>query len=480
MKRKVFYSENANTYPGIIARNNAVLEYEKFIHRNFYPYIIHPYSQFRVNWSKLCLVVVPVRIVSVSFLWAIFSHKSFVYLYTLLGFQILNCADVILNFFTGYIESDVAVLEPRRIVKRYLTTYFLVDFIPCLPLQFMRLLIQNFSFSKQYSHYEFTFDVLVHLVCLRYFSFLRYFRDLAKILLWNCYLVGMLSVFIFLFCSLMIAIDVYTVMTIRNQSISSWYCDVYAYLNAFMALLLDCLFYDTDTTYSFMYVRSVILVISFFSYLLFLSNFIKFILLKMTPKKFYDVENRVLALVKIKHLPRALQLKGLLYFQIILENKYYREDEIFNYIPDTYKADIFFHLCLPLLKHFYAFEELPTFLLRHLAECMKYQLCLPNEVIMKKDETRLSMYFVYRGSIALYSSDHVELYHFEGGTCFNGRQLILGEVSSGYYAISIEIAEIYRLDEVDFKNIMKAYPGMEKIIRQKVRQDKAVGQVAYL
>lgn len=94
---------------------------------------------------------------------------------------------------------------------------------------------------------------------------------------------------------------------------------------------------------------------------------------------------------------------------------------------------------------------------------------------MRKDDPVLSMYFVHRGTVALYSSKHVELYHFEGGSCFNGRNLILDDNSTGYYAISIEVAEVYKLHRADFVEIMRSYPSLLKSVELKVIHEKTGG-----
>ena len=45
------------------------------------------------------------------------------------------CFDVILNFFTGYIDSDEHVtMELRKIAGRYLKSWFVIDLFASLPL----------------------------------------------------------------------------------------------------------------------------------------------------------------------------------------------------------------------------------------------------------------------------------------------------------------------------------------------------------
>lgn len=490
---KVFYAERTDVFPGLIARNNAFIEYEKFIHRTYYPYIIHPYSKLRVTWEKCCLVFIPIRMLLVSLMWAVLPHDNFFFRMCVVFFEFINFMDLVINFFTGYIEpnTEIAVFEPKKIAKRYLVGCFAFDFLSSIPMGLIYKIMRPCDKNKSYEWCNLVYDLLIHMCYLRYFSFIRYFQKLAKIMLWNLFFVGILLVCLGTFFFLVLANNVYCMMGILvGTHFARWYVDKEAllpstevmwgnlkeYVRAFSVLILDCLYFEDEKEENYVYVRIIVLICTFFTNIVFVAFFIKYLTLKMIPKdRFLDLESRVLTFVRIRHLPRILESKTLLYFQLLLENKSYTEDEIFNYIPDTFKAEIFFELCLPLLKHFYAFEDLPTYVLRRLAECMKYQLCLPNEVILKRDETSLSMFFVQRGTVALYSAKHVELYHFEAGSSFNGRNFVLGEPSTGHYAISIEVSEVYQLKEEDFIEIMNMYPGLYKSVQKKVLDDKSGG-----
>jgi hyperpolarization activated cyclic nucleotide-gated potassium channel 2 len=60
-----------------------------------------------------------------------------------LGIDVYFLIDLILNFYTGFWDSDDA-LEMRRskVVHNYLRGWFLIDFISCLPIQYVQLVIR--------------------------------------------------------------------------------------------------------------------------------------------------------------------------------------------------------------------------------------------------------------------------------------------------------------------------------------------------
>ena len=483
MKRKYFYAESANVYPGIVTRNNTILEYEKFVQRTFFPYIIHPYSHFRVTFQKVIIIIIVIELYTLSIATPALPLEHWSNYFLRLMFSFVNYVDIVMSFLTGYIDSttEIAILEPRKIIKRYLLTFFTVEMISSFPFE---VVIKLSPICK-----EFTEECLVLLfLCpqftyLQYFTFLKHLSQVSKIMMWNVYLTNLVSSTFGFMILLLFATNINSILTVSDNRIDFDYIAVDLpseifeiiinnlkhYVDAFLDLLLVALYVEKYFEDEKVLFRIDLLVFDFFANIIFMSYFMEYILTKLSTKeKFLDIESKVLTFEKTRHLSRTLEIKTLLYYQIISENKGYREDEIFDYIPDSFKADIFFHICLPLLKHYYAFENLPTFVLRRMAECMKYQLHLPNEVVMKKFETVLKMFFVHTGTVALYSSKHVELYHFGDGTSFNGRNFILGLSTTGSYAISVEVAEVYILHHDDFLDIMKHYPYLFEKIQKKI------------
>ena len=44
--------------------------------------------------------------------------------------------DVVLNFRTGYVDHGVMVMDQKKIAKKYLSTYFLIDFVASVPWEY--------------------------------------------------------------------------------------------------------------------------------------------------------------------------------------------------------------------------------------------------------------------------------------------------------------------------------------------------------
>ncbi|VCW77899.1 unnamed protein product, partial [Gulo gulo] len=108
-------------------------------------WIIHPYSDFRFYWDLIMLllmvgnlIVLPVGITFFkeenSPPWIVFNVLS----------DTFFLLDLVLNFRTGIVVEEGAeiLLAPRAIRSRYLRTWFLVDLISSIPVDYIFLVVE--------------------------------------------------------------------------------------------------------------------------------------------------------------------------------------------------------------------------------------------------------------------------------------------------------------------------------------------------
>ncbi|KAM3910255.1 uncharacterized protein RB166_021158 isoform 3-T3 [Leptodactylus fuscus] len=107
-------------------------------------WIIHPYSDFRFYWDLIMLLLMVANLiilpVGITFFkdqntppWIVFNVLS----------DTLFLADLILNFRTGIVVEDNTeiILDPHTIKMKYLKSWFLVDFISSIPVDYIFLIV---------------------------------------------------------------------------------------------------------------------------------------------------------------------------------------------------------------------------------------------------------------------------------------------------------------------------------------------------
>ncbi|XP_075432139.1 potassium/sodium hyperpolarization-activated cyclic nucleotide-gated channel 4 [Ascaphus truei] len=116
-------------------------------------WIIHPYSDFRFYWDLTMLllmvgnlIIIPVGITFFKEentpAWIVFNVVS----------DTFFLVDLVLNFRTGIVVEDNTeiILEPQRIKIRYLKSWFLVDFVSSIPVDYIFLIVETRIDSEVY------------------------------------------------------------------------------------------------------------------------------------------------------------------------------------------------------------------------------------------------------------------------------------------------------------------------------------------
>ncbi|KTF97757.1 hypothetical protein cypCar_00043093, partial [Cyprinus carpio] len=116
-------------------------------------WIIHPYSDFRFYWDFTMLlfmvgnlIIIPVGITffkdETTTPWILFNVVS----------DTFFLMDLALNFRTGIIIEDNSniILDPKTIKKTYLKTWFIVDFVSSIPVDYIFLIVEKGIDSEVY------------------------------------------------------------------------------------------------------------------------------------------------------------------------------------------------------------------------------------------------------------------------------------------------------------------------------------------
>lgn len=170
-------------------------------------WVIHPCSSFRFYWD-LCmllllvanLIILPVAISffndDLSTRWIAFNCLS----------DTIFLIDIVVNFRTGIMQQDNAeqvILDPKLIAKHYLRTWFFLDLISSIPLDYIFLIFnqfQDFSESFQILHAGRALRILRLAKLLSLVRLLRLSRLVRYVSQWEeVYFLNMASVFMRIF-----------------------------------------------------------------------------------------------------------------------------------------------------------------------------------------------------------------------------------------------------------------------------------------
>ncbi|KAL6478717.1 hypothetical protein MHYP_G00121500 [Metynnis hypsauchen] len=109
-------------------------------------WIIHPYSDFRFYWdlTMLLLMVGNLIIIPVGITFFKDEHTPPWIVFNVVS-DTFFLMDLVLNFRTGIVKEDNTeiILDPQQIKIKYLRSWFVVDFISSIPVDYIFLIVET-------------------------------------------------------------------------------------------------------------------------------------------------------------------------------------------------------------------------------------------------------------------------------------------------------------------------------------------------
>ncbi|XP_030744960.1 potassium/sodium hyperpolarization-activated cyclic nucleotide-gated channel 2-like [Sitophilus oryzae] len=450
-----------------------------------YGFRIHPFSKANLIWSLTQLVVIFIEVVTLALSYVFFSmNSSFVYLYI---FSILRYAMnaffglvVILNFFTGYYDepNQEVVLDSTKIASEYFKTFFILDLTVTIPLE-----------ASYYLFWFWDKKTVQLLNCVKFLvviRFYKHFKFCAEVLSINYYkymvaLVVICALFYWhIVCCLLMLFRLHlssggrkelmfkyarTIMHSFWSDISKTHPEIRAIIGAYYrgSLIIYNSSYGTDLPST----EAEVLLIWFGWYAssLFFIYILALIMEIMKGKtsaahKYVEMEKQLKDYMRHKQLPMIMRSRILTYYEFRFQKSYFRENEILDTISEQLRQEINMHACRKLVENVIFFRNLPLNLLVRIISCLRIEVYLVNDIIIKANTPGTSMYFISTGTVAIYTKSGKEICHLEDGSHFGEIALIIKDTLRTASVIAVEVSEIYRLDQKDFVKAINPYPDL--------------------
>ncbi|XP_056269312.1 potassium/sodium hyperpolarization-activated cyclic nucleotide-gated channel 4 isoform X2 [Pseudoliparis swirei] len=124
--------------------------------KSFGVWIIHPYSDFRFYWDLVMLLLMMSNLIILPWGITFFEDQNTMPWIT---FNVLSdtlfLMDLVFNFRTGIpVEDSNIILDPKDIRMQYLRTWFLVDFISSIPVDYIFLVVDLESLHESSDVYR--------------------------------------------------------------------------------------------------------------------------------------------------------------------------------------------------------------------------------------------------------------------------------------------------------------------------------------
>ncbi|XP_029174384.1 potassium/sodium hyperpolarization-activated cyclic nucleotide-gated channel 2-like [Nylanderia fulva] len=195
---------------------------------------------------------------------------------------------------------------------------------------------------------------------------------------------------------------------------------------------------------------------------------------KASEAKFQELIDQVKAYTRQKQLLPHMKKRLLAYYHYRFKSTYFRGKQILSELTEPLREEIALQACRRLIENVAIFKNLPKNVLQSIVKNLKFELYLPNEVIIKAGTQGDCMFFLSSGTVAVLTPTGKEMCHLSDGAYFGEIALLVADQRRVASVIAIEVCETYRLDRKDFRQCIdvnsELFAEIERIATERVEK----------
>ncbi|KAG5888994.1 hypothetical protein JTB14_033924 [Gonioctena quinquepunctata] len=448
-------------------KSTAARRSEEVVHIANYISTIHPFSMVALYWEFFVVILYAISFftTTVSTVERVeeMSGKMFYIRYTA---NIFLSIDLVKMFFTGYYDKERArtILQRKKIAKKYLKTYFIFDFGATLHIHvsIIRRIIPSTPAFKNI--------ILITKICygLRIIRLLRWIDAvelfLSYINIRSFVSRAVRSTFLYFMMWLWLYTLVFEMESMADKLLlgreeSNYQGSFSRYFLSTTMLLLSINYGQRSIEYPYKIWLCVFFMfigycLQMFLYTQILQVWVKFSNAKNENEGLFQQFTEYL---RYKDLPMSLKQKFFSFYQFKFQNQFYNEAHINRMVSKILKQEILVYVTKNHVQRVEFFKDLPDTVLAKLVSRLKSEIYLANDIILTAGVTGNCMFFIYFGTVAIYSPGGKEICHLEDGAHFGEIALIFNEPRVATVR-AVTPCELFILNRSDFLDVLEPYP----------------------
>ncbi|XP_038179632.1 potassium/sodium hyperpolarization-activated cyclic nucleotide-gated channel 4 [Arvicola amphibius] len=449
-------------------------------------WIIHPYSDFRFYWDLTMLllmvgnlIIIPVGITFFkdenTTPWIVFNVVS----------DTFFLIDLVLNFRTGIVVEDNTeiILDPQRIKMKYLKSWFVVDFISSIPVDYIFLIVETRIDSEVYKTaralriVRFT-KILSLLRLLRLSRLIRYIHqweeifhmtyDLASAVVRIVNLIGMMLLLCHWDGCLQFLVPMLQDfphdcwVSINGMVNNSWGKQYsYALFKAMSHML--CIGYGRQAPVgmSDVWLTMLSMIVGATCYAMFIGHATALIQsLDSSRRQYQEKYKQVEQYMSFHKLPPDTRQRIHDYYEHRYQGKMFDEESILGELSEPLREEIINFNCRKLVASMPLFANAdPNFVTSMLTK-LRFEVFQPGDYIIREGTIGKKMYFIQHGVVSVLTKGNKETKLADGSyfgeICLLTRGRRTASVRADTYC------RLYSLSVDNFNEVLEEYPMMRR------------------
>ncbi|XP_029437480.1 potassium/sodium hyperpolarization-activated cyclic nucleotide-gated channel 3 [Rhinatrema bivittatum] len=451
-------------------------------------WIIHPYSDFRFYWDLIMLLLMVGNLiilpVGITFFkdentppWIVFNVLS----------DTFFLADLVLNFRTGIVVEDNTeiILDPHTIKTKYLKSWFLVDFISSIPVDYIFLIVDLetqvdsdvYKTARALRIVRFT-KILSLLRLLRLSRLIRYIHqweeifhmtyDLASAVVRIFNLIGMMLLLCHWDGCLQFLVPMLqdfpedcwvSINQMVNESWGKQYS--HALFKAMSHML--CIGYGQQAPEGMtdVWLTMLSMIVGATCYAMFIGHATALIQsLDSSRRQYQEKYKQVEQYMSFHKLPSDTRQRIHEYYEHRYQGKMFDEENILGELSEPLKEEIINFNCRNLVANMPLFANAdPNFVTAMLTK-LRFEVFQPADYIIREGTVGKKMYFIQHGVVSILTKGNKETKLSDGSyfgeICLLTRGRRTASVRADTYC------RLYSLSVDNFNEVLEEYPMMRR------------------
>ncbi|KAM8921553.1 potassium/sodium hyperpolarization-activated cyclic nucleotide-gated channel 3 [Pelodytes ibericus] len=451
-------------------------------------WIIHPYSDFRFYWDLIMLLLMVGNLiilpVGITFFkdantppWIVFNVLS----------DTFFLADLVLNFRTGIVVEDNTeiILDPHTIKMKYLKTWFLVDFVSSIPVDYIFLIVdletqvdsEVYKTARALRIVRFT-KILSLLRLLRLSRLIRYIHqweeifhmtyDLASAVVRIFNLIGMMLLLCHWDGCLQFLVPMLQDfpedcwVSINHMSNESWGKQYSHAIFKAMSHML-CIGYGQQAPEGMtdVWLTMLSMIVGATCYAMFIGHATALIQsLDSSRRQYQEKYKQVEQYMSFHKLPPDTRQRIHEYYEHRYQGKMFDEENILGELSEPLTEEIVNFNCRNLVANMPLFANAdPNFVTAMLTK-LRFEVFQPADYIIREGTVGKKMYFIQHGVVSILTRDSKETRLSDGSyfgeICLLTRGRRTASVRADTYC------RLYSLSVDNFNEVLEEYPMMRR------------------
>ncbi|KAL7878425.1 hypothetical protein AOLI_G00093990 [Acnodon oligacanthus] len=449
-------------------------------------WIIHPYSDFRFYWdlTMLLLMVGNLIIIPVGITFFKDEHTPPWIVFNVVS-DTFFLMDLVLNFRTGIVKEDNTeiILDPQQIKIKYLRSWFVVDFISSIPVDYIFLIVETridsdfYKTARALRIVRFT-KILSLLRLLRLSRLIRYIHqweeifhmtyDLASAMVRIVNLIGMMLLLCHWDGCLQFLVPMLQdfpadCWVSKNKMVNNTWGQQYSYaLFKAMSHML-CIGYGMYPPVGMTDVWLTILsmIVGATCYAMFVGHATALIQsLDSSRRQYQEKYKQVEQYMSFHKLPADMRQRIHDYYEHRYQGKMFDEESILGELNEPLREEIINFNCRKLVASMPLFANAdPNFVTSMLTK-LRFEVFQPGDYIIREGTIGKKMYFIQHGVVSVLTKGNKETKLSDGSyfgeICLLTRGRRTASVRADTYC------RLYSLSVDNFNEVLEEYPMMRR------------------